>query len=130
MVTKLAPKSTPRLRIGPRPPLPRHSERTLAFIGRFQDRRGYPPSFREIMRGTQQRSFRQVELELRGLEEQGYLEPRQNYRQIYHILRTPHLAPEAPDQTPEPACKAPEAPGAEPKTAGIAPAGSPNIHSD
>ncbi len=59
--------------------------RVLDFIRRFQAVRGYPPSFREIMRGTGQRSTAWVEKQMRLLETEGYLNRRRTCRQPYRI---------------------------------------------
>src|SRR5512144_2226982 len=61
------------------PPLPRGALLTLDFIRRYQEQRGYPPSCREIMRGTRQRSPSGVVRRLRALEEFGYLARRHNW---------------------------------------------------
>ncbi len=65
--------------------------RVLAFIRRVQEKRGYPPSFRAILRGTHQSSYGGLHKQIAYLMQEGYLAPRANCRQPYRFLRETEL---------------------------------------
>ncbi len=63
--------------------------RVLAFIVRFQARHGYPPTVREIARGTGLPSAGTMQRHLNWLIEAGYLERRRSFRQLWCVHDPP-----------------------------------------
>ncbi len=61
--------------------------RVLAYIARFQERYGYPPTVRQIARGTGAHSLATVQRHIQWLITAGLLGRRLSNRQLWPICR-------------------------------------------